>query len=396
MEEKKEEHKHIKHKAQHPAKSTSKFNHYNWFLIIVGVLALVMLYNIIQVSSINQDIRRQQSEIEEQLRPGDITLTVITDSRCEDCFDLTEIVEVVKAQNVNIIEENNVDFQEPKAKNTITNNAIDRIPALVIEGEIDKINIEGLTRLDESLVFEALEPPYTDAESSLIEGRVTALKLIDPVCEDCYDIGTLLDQIKGAGVKVITERDVMISGSEGRNLIDKYGLDFVPTLVLSKDAEIYDIIEENWPNIGTQEDDGRYVLRTTYAPFINLTTGTLEGLVDIIYLTDNSCEECYDVSLHKQILENPRSFNVKLNSEKTVDVSDAEGQELVDQYEISLVPTTIITSEITKYTAITTLSRFFSQEEDGTFVFRSVANLGTYKNLETGEVTNPREQSQEQ
>ena len=168
----------------------------------------------------------------------------------------------------------------------------------------------------------------------------------DIACAKCGDITKLINQMKASGIKIVEQKNISSSSDEGTALISKYNLDFVPTIILSKDADAYPIVNQAWIQLGTKEADGSYVLRTVYPPYINLTTGKLSGIVDIVYLTDKSCAECYNVSVHNQILTSPQTFAVKFDKQATVDISDAAGKELLAKYNITKVPTVILSNEV--------------------------------------------------
>ena len=155
---------------------------------------------------------------------------------------------------------------------------------------------------------------------------------------------------------------------------------------MSKDAEAYGIIKTAWPAIGTKENDGSYVMRVAYPPIENLSTGKVMGLVKITYLTDKSCTECYDVNNHKQILTSPQSFAIMLDREETYDISDATGKELLSKYNITQVPTVILSEDVSVYPSSQAMKQFFSLEKDGSFVFRALQAVGTYKDLIKNEV----------
>lgn len=224
--------------------------------------------------------------------------------------------------------------------------------------------------------------------------NVTLYNLKDSACEKCSDLTTLIAQIKGAGVKIYEEKVITPNSNEGKELIKKYNIEFAPTIILSKEAAAYDVIQQAWPNIGSKEIDGSYVLRLVNPPFINLTTNKLRGLVNIMYLTDKSCTECYNVSQHKEILTNSQSFAVKLDKEEIFDISDNKGKELIVKYNITQVPTIILSDEISVYPSSQVLNQFFSVEKDGSYVFRRLSTVGNYKDLTTNQVVKPQPQQQ--
>ena len=204
------------------------------------------------------------------------------------------------------------------------------------------------------------------------------------------------DQIKSQKTQEISEHKNLSSNSEeGKELIKKYSINFVPTIVLSKDAGAYAIIQQAWPQIGSKENDGSYVLRQVSPPFINLTTGKLRGMVDIMYLTDKSCSECYNVSLHRNIIVNPLSFAIRLDKEETFDASEAKGKELIAKYNITQVPTVILSSEVKVYPSNPVLKQFFSVEKDGSYVFRRLSSVGAYKDLQTNQIVKAPQQSEQ-
>ena len=182
------------------------------------------------------------------------------------------------------------------------------------------------------------------------------------------------------------EKNFLTDSNEGNELIKKYNIGFVPTIILSKDAELYSIMQQAWLQIGSKEEDGYYVLRLISPPFINLTTNELKGIVDISYLTDKSCLECYDVNQHKEILANQQGFAVSFDKEEVYDINDAKGKELIAKYNITQVPTIILSDEISVYPSSRLLNQFFSIEKDGQYVFRRAQVLGTYKDLTTNQV----------
>ena len=391
MEEKKEEHKeHIIHT------SAKKINLYYTFNGLVLLLGIILIINIMLTYSINQNMKKNIDIAKEKLKPARIELTVIKNSKCSDCFDVSSILSHIKSAQVNITKENVLEFDSQEGKDMIRKFNIEKIPNLVITGEIDKINIPGLQNQSDALLLQSVTPPYTSAETGLVKGRVTLYNLQDSACTKCADLKLLVSQIKGAGVKITEEKYIDVRSDEGKSIIGKYNLDFAPTILLSKDAEAYPIVQQVWSQIGTKENDGSYVLRTVNPPYVNLTTNTLRGLVDIRYLVDKSCTECYNVSLHKEILTSPQTFAIKLEKEETIDVGDNQGKELIAKYNITQVPTVILSNEVKVYPSSQGLVQLFSNEIDGSYVFRKASVLGAYKDLITNQIVLPQKQNQEQ
>lgn len=376
-------------KKMDPEKKSSKISSHltleNIFIGLTIILGLVVLINVITAASINKQIKEGKLAAEEKQKPAKIELLTIKNSGCPDCFDISPAISTLRTANVEVTKENSLEFDSKEGKELISKYQIKKIPSLIIRGEIGKIQAEGLEKSQDALLLSDIPPPFTNAETGKIEGRVTAWLLKDSKCKDCSNLTFLINQIKAAGVKISDEKIVESDSNEGRQFIGKYKIDFVPSLILSSDASAYALIREAWPQVGTKEEDA-YVLRLATPPFINLTTGKLRGLVNVIYLTDKSCANCYNVSLHEEILSGEQSFGMKLDKQETFDAGDAKGKELIAKYNITKIPTVILSAEAKAYPSSESLKQFFSVEKDGSYIFRQAEAIGTYRDLQKNEV----------
>lgn len=375
-------------------KKREKFKIEYLYIGIAVILGLILLFNIFLTLSLNKELKNKSADIKEKLKPGKIELMAIKNSKCGDCFDIGAAISIVRNSKANITKESALEFDSKEAKELINKYKIEKIPAIILTGEIDKISVQGFAKQDNAMLFSNVLPPYTNSLTGRVEGKVSMYVLKDVNCAKCNDIGILIAQIKAAGVKIYNEKNLAINSSEAQEIVNKYKIDFVPSLVLSKDAGVYDIVQKAWLQIGTKESDGTYVLRIVYPPYVNLTTGELKGLVKITYLTDKSCSECYNVSLHEQILSSPQSFAMKLDEKESYDISDSKGKELIARYNITLVPTVILSKGAGDYPASQALKQFFTIAEDGSFVFRVPQALGAYKDLSTGNVVKQQQNAQ--
>jgi len=370
-----------------PKKNLSKkFNLYNIFIGLTIFLGIISVINIILTFNLNSELKKSTEAAKEVSKPAKIELAIIKNSKCSDCFDISTIVGHIRNVKLNVTKETAYEFDSAKGKELINKYKIAKVPSVIVTGEIDKVNIQGLVKNEDALLFAQPQPPYTNAVTGKIEGKVALYILQDPQCTQCRDINSLITQIKAAGIRISEQKNITPGNDEGKDLIKKYNIGFVPTIILSKDAAAYDLMQKAWPQVGSKEIDGSYVLRLANPPFINLTTGKLRGVVDITYLIDKSCADCYDVNLHREILTNPQSFAVKLGKEETFDVSDAKGKELIAAYNITKVPAVILSDEISVYPSSQFLKQFYSVEKNGYYVFRILQSLGAYKDLAINQV----------
>lgn len=393
MEEKKEEHAQQQHQSAHHdthAHHGPNKKKYDIILIsILAVLGIILLANIFFTLSVSKSLKKNIETANEAARPGEIEITLIENSACLDCSDISEVVDYVKSVKSNVTKETTLEFSSSEAKQLISKYQIKKIPAILVTGELSKIAIEGFEAKNDALVFADTPAPYIDAATGKVKGKVSLTLLKDASCEKCNDLKLLISQMKLSGIVVSEEKNATLGSAEGQQLASKYKINFVPTLLLSEDAADYPIIQQAWPQIGTKESDGNYVLRLVYPPYINLTTNELNGLIDVVYLNDSGCTECYDVSIHRQILTSPQSFAMTFNSEKTVDISSAEGKGLIAKYNITKVPTVVLSDDANVYPAIQAVKQFYSKEKDNFYVFRQLQVVGIYKDLITNTVVEP-------
>ncbi len=406
MEEEKTHHegRHSEHHAEHhsehhPRQSHEKKNTYfsvqNIFLGLAVLLGILLIINIITAFGLNSELSKNAEIAKENARPADIELALIKNSKCPDCFDASKVADYVKTLNVKVTGEKSLEFDSAEAKSIISKYKILKVPAIVITGEVNKVNAQGLDKANDALILSQVPAPYTNAVNGRIEGRVMIYSLKDFSCGKCYNLSVLVSQISRSGVKIYDQKAFDSMSEEGKSLIQKYNIEFMPSIILSRDADAYPFMKQAWAQLGTKENDGMYVLRTPFPPFMNLTTGKINGLVNLVYLTDKSCTECYDVKLHRQILTSPQSFGMQLDSEETVDISDAKGKELTAKYNISQVPTVILSEGAGAYPSSKALIQFFSVQKDGSYVFIRPSVLGTYKDLASNKVVKPQAQAQQ-
>ena len=365
--------------------------------ILIGtlvVLGIVLLISNLMALSLGNDLKKATEEYNEKARPGKISLTVIKNSKCAECSDIAPAVEAIRQSKVNVTDENTVEFNSKEAKELISKYQLKKIPSIVITGEIERVSLEGLEKKDNALIYSDVQPPYTNAGTGKTEGAVRLYLIKDSSCAECKDLSALVTQIESTGVKFSEEKTVEASSAEGKELASKYRLSSVPSLILSKDIELYPAIAEAWPQVGSIEQDGAFVLRAPYPPFKNLTTGKVNGVVKMTYLTDLSCADCYDVNNHKSVLSSQGSFGITISSEETVDISSAKGKELVRKYGITLVPTIILSKDVSVYPSSQGLKQFFKVADDGSYFFTSLSLMGTFKDLSTGEIVKPQAQGQ--
>ncbi|HLF55050.1 MAG TPA: hypothetical protein VI612_04995 [Candidatus Nanoarchaeia archaeon] len=358
-------------------KQKISFNNINTYLVIALIIVVAIgLYFTLSVPAPKITLAPAPKAIQVTLLGAD----------CEDCFNASVAIDFLNQQsNINITDIKELKLAE--SKELAEKYGIKKLPAVIVTGEIENLTIPNFNSTEDALIFAESPPPYYDVAAKRVKGRVTLTILEDKTCDKCFDISLIAQQLSQVGVKVTSERRVDAKSTEGKELIEQYKIEKIPTLIFNKEAMEYDVISDVWSQVGSVESDGKLILRIVNPPYLNVSANKVEGLVDITYLVDETCTECYNASMFKNVLA--QSFNMAFDKETTVDVSSTKGKQLVKKYQIELVPTTILSSDASAYP---TVAQAWTQagtiEKDGTFVFRNVNLLQNqaYKNITSGNV----------
>lgn len=238
---------------------------------ITAVLLIVILFGIISTSVIflitSSNLSVKISASEEADRPADLSITIIKDSSCVSCFDLGLILELLKKENINIISDQKVEFDSSEARELIDRYDIKAIPALIVKGEIEKNTaIKNLFSQNgdidgDTFVLRKSNPPYIDIATGELKGQVKLTMITDRNCKECYDVTKHEQILLGFGMFNIDSEVLDIGFEDGKEIISKYNINLLPTIIITGEVEYYPDIKNIWSKVGTIESDGVYVFR---------------------------------------------------------------------------------------------------------------------------------------
>jgi len=372
-----------------------ELNNLNTYLII----ALVIVVGIGLYFTLSVPITKKEAAI--LIPPREIQLTILGKD-CEDCFDITSAVDFLKQQpNINVT--STVEKTMEEAAELTGKYGITRLPALLVTGNITNLTIPNFNQKEDALTFDQAPPPYYDVAEKRIKGKVTALTISAASCTNCFNISQIVDQLKSAGIIISSEQTVDSTSAEGKELIGKYKIEKVPTIIFNKEALEYDVVSQVWSQVGTEESDGKLVLRFVNPPYVNTSTGKTDGLVTMTMLYDKNCTECFNASVFKELFT--QSFSMQVEKEEMLDIESNKGKYLISKYNITAVPTVVLSKEAGAYPNLAQAWESVGiAEKDGTFTFRNVALLKSYfdqqgqsfayKNLSTGEILKGAEEAE--
>lgn len=261
---------------------------------------------------------------------------------------------------------------------------ITRLDALVLLIMLLGLIVVALFFQNKLLGFVTLSAPQPSEEAKQAETqspetpKVELIELSVHDCNLCLTFDTFKEQLKGLDI-ALKESTIPYNSEEAKELIEKYNIKAVPTIIIRGDFDKIDIFK-NWQNFGTIEQDA-LVFRNHFPVYYDLEKNRFVGAVSLIELADPSCTNCLDplrIAEISQLLS-----AIKLVSFRRVDTNSAEGQELIKKHFIDFAPALIFSSEIGDYNK-ELFSSLGSFSPDGSFVIRK--KYAPYKDLSSGEV----------
>jgi hypothetical protein len=259
--------------------------------LVSGLLILVIV-NIVVMITFTVTVNGKLDEAIALNKPMEAKLMLIIPSNCDECGDLSDYKKMILAQKVEVLEDVIFSADSERGNTLITEYGIERLPALIMTAsqKIDKKNIDTLPQGaravgDNALVWEDGYPPYLDVGSSEVQGLVSVIYLTNNSCVECYGVVDVQRPIlQRFGVVFASEQSIDASSREGKSIIDEYGIQSLPTIVLSPEIDRYTALKNVWSQVGTIEEDGSYVFRELGAlgvTYRDLKTGKIvEQVID--------------------------------------------------------------------------------------------------------------------
>ncbi len=341
------------------------------------VLLVIVIFNTFSISAIDNAI----SGIEAARKPAKLSLVSI-EPECELCYDINNVISGLGSYNTEITSEVRLKSVSKEAAELIQLYGIEKLPALILKGETEKVSIPDMVKREGALVYDSALPPYVESKTGKVVGAVRLIELVDSDCKLCYDFTLPVESLKASGIIFSSIKKIEFDSAEGNPLVKNYGIRKIPSLLLSADIDAYPIAR-NLRESGFNSSGEYYVIESR-ASYLDAGSGKVRGLANLTMLTDASCQECYDVNMHKQILA---QMGMALESEKTADINSTEGVKLLGLYNITSVPTIIIRGDLDIYESFKPVwLQVGTVETDGTYIFRDISALGevVYKDLTTG------------
>jgi len=165
------------------------------------------------------------------------------------------------------------------------------------------------------------------------------LKVIN--CNGCADIKEIISSIKKQNVNITSEQVFGFYDLEVKQLISDYEIKTLPTILILGEISSNKIKFDNFEKV-----NDALVLKQQLAPYLDIITNNLKGIVDIIEVVDSSCKNCIGLSSIPSTLS---KSGVSIGDWKKIEYTSAEGAAAIKKYSLTHVPTVLISKEINYY-----------------------------------------------
>lgn len=334
-------------------------------------------------SNLNLSVEINSSQLQNQTPPkkSPVNLTLIV-APCEECNYGEIAIEQTKtilsnSSNLSLGSVKTLAYPSTEANALIAKYNITELPVLIVTGNssadaslvsIWKTNA-GTQESDGSLVSRYLYPPFYDLEKGRPAGFVSAI-IIEANCTICSNANNFTAPLESELFGVVFTNKTVLSETDplAQNLIEKYSIEKLPAVLFNEDIFVYPVGKQ-FLSFGTVED-GWFILRDVWPPYIELPSHKIRGQVEAIYISNSSCSDCFDVTeLNRYIIE---STGLKVNTETSYELNSTEASSLISKYNLTKIPALLYSPEAAVYPSFEEIWAYENNTvEDGWFVFRA-------------------------
>ncbi|MFQ5406256.1 MAG: hypothetical protein ACE5DI_03820, partial [Candidatus Micrarchaeia archaeon] len=169
----------------------------------------------------------------------------------------------------------------------------------------------------------------------VVPPKVSIIRIVTALCSDCFDIDPVVELVKSQGLDVIKEREVLLSSSEGKALVSKYGIAKAPTVVVTGETNYSEDWLSFWKDFGDLKEDGAVVFNKQTPIYVDAVSGQQRGRVEAVFIGDESCSVCVN---YEVVVDQLKQIGVKISGSRKMNYRDGEGAMFVEKYNITQVP----------------------------------------------------------
>ncbi len=325
-------------------------------LVLIFIILSIFIYTLFLYIKTNDLLNTYSEEIE--IRAYSL-LPV-----CSGCENTTYIMEKISSnKRINIVEHRIITEME-MLKNISIKYNITKLPAIIIKAEnISKISVSGFEKRGDAFVYETTKIPYYDLRSEQEVGKVRIITFNYDKCDVCMDINQIILYLNQSGVYIESIK-------EGN--AEEFGIKKLPSLAFSDDILAYRGIVlsiSEYLNI-TTINGKRYFVFEPFPPYYDVDKERIIGKVNLIYVVNNTCENCYDVTIHKQVLQR---LGIYIENE-TYKKYDELNEDIKEK--ISIIPTVVVEGDLFAYRNLESVLKQVGYWDEKLFIFTNPEALG--------------------
>ena len=222
-------------------------------------------------------------DLKENSVKGRVKVISIVDSGCASCTNFEGFVDYLRQNRVSISESREVEWNSAEGKELLKKFNLVKAPALLVSEDISEYKlIPALMRnqLNATIsqgwfAMSAFKAPYREVSSGKVVGLAELILLKDSSCSECYDVKVNKNILARFGIVFGSEKEIDVSSSEGKALVEKYKIKKAPIIIISPEGKYYNDFITAWDGVGSTESDGWYIMRTpeVIGPVRDLETG---------------------------------------------------------------------------------------------------------------------------
>ena len=192
-----------------------------------------------------------------------------------------------------------------------------------------------------------------------------------PACESCVDLSGFTQSLaKTWNAEIAAEKTIEFK--DASQLIAKYGIKRLPAVILTGETAKVPGIAGQWAQFGEVKPDGAMVLTKVPPVYYDVESKKFVGLLKAIRVSAYSCSNCTEATVLQERLQS--GAGIKFSEEEEAEFNTTRWQELVAQYNITKLPSLIVTGETGAYQSLRNAwTQVGTMEGTGALVWRSVS-----------------------
>lgn len=194
-------------------------------------------------------------------------------------------------------------------------------------------------------------------------------------CIECTTLDWYLEVYKKAWVNFWNIRKIDYKSWEWKTHSQEYDVKKLPFIIFSKELSQYETISNSWDRtFGYKNNEWEFIPTDIIPPYFDIKSQKIEGLIDMIYIWNDSCEKCYTLNNIQSILS---QFWLKFQNIKVHDNNWKIAKELIKKYNIEVSPVIILSAETNLYKNFAYFWKsIWTIEEDGKYILRKPNLIG--------------------